>query len=96
MKTDAVAAAVSEALRLVNRSRAEWPEDAVEHAARRAYDLARDEVVPHLERFLRSFPHHGYDNVRTCGLNESDDPKELCVACWCQETLAAIRAGSGE
>ena len=45
MKTDAVAAAVSEALRLVNRSSAGWPEEAVEHAAKRAAELAREECA---------------------------------------------------
>ena len=37
--------AKTEALRLVNRSRAGWPEEAVEHAARRAAELAREECA---------------------------------------------------
>ena len=87
MKTDAVAAAVSEALRLVNRSRAEWPEEAVEHAARRGAELAREECAKEIIE-LGAKLH--IDITKKLGRGAEG---------WgaaCAYLAAAIRAGSGE
>ena len=90
MKSDAVAAAVSEALRLVNRSRAGWPEEAVEHAARRAAELAREEERERCAGVVEV----GLHKVRK-GFEKSHTAQ--CTECrilrW---KAAAIRAGSGE
>ena len=106
MKTDAVAAAVSEALRLVNRSNAGWPEEAVEHAARRAAELAREEER---ERWFRAFttdrgscamhmrPATVAVELRLLGIGT----RYFYLCPECVEKLdpaiaAALRAGSGE
>ena len=97
MKTDAVAAAVSEALRLVNRSRAEWPEEAVEHAARRAAELAREECATSykagvIKRVLREYGVLRPMSAKACHRDAYIEDVARAINARITE---AIRAGSG-
>ena len=85
MDSDAIVErAKTEALRLVNRSRAGWPEEAVEHAARRAAELAREECRNTICEHCAAGDEYN-DGRHHFGLGNS-------VPC----KAAAIRAGSGE
>ena len=88
--------AKTEALRLVNRSRAEWPEEAVEHAARRAAEMAREEERERIaDRAVEAFSSWAGAHSAKWGLDidlEREDPSHDGSGWACGETRLLFAA----